>query len=106
MAFPNIPENFSVIDAGAEVTIVPEGELDVASAGQFREVLHHLADEGYDVVVDLSSTTFVDSTTVGVFVGAKRRFDTRRGSLKLASPRQPVKRVLELTGVASVLPVD
>ncbi len=62
--------------------------------------------EGRDVVVDLSETSFVDSTAIGVFVGAKRRFEARRCRLALSSPTASAARVLELTGMGRVVPIE
>ena len=59
----------------AEVGIVVlEGEIDIYSAPQFKEVLLNGIEGGARrVIVDLSDVTFIDSTALGVLVsGAKR----------------------------------
>jgi anti-anti-sigma factor len=97
---------FSVERYGARATVKPIGELDVAVAGEFRALLNSLATEERDVTVDLVRTTFVDSTILGVLLGAVRRFNAASHSLVLRSPQPPIERVLDLTGLIDVIPVE
>ena len=51
--------------------IAVTGEIDVATAPQLRECLHHVIAQGEaTVVLDLLGVTFLDSTALGVLVGA------------------------------------
>jgi anti-sigma B factor antagonist len=54
-----------------------EGEVDIYSAPQFKEVLLQGIEEGASrIIVDLAKVTFIDSTALGVLVsGAKRIFE-------------------------------
>lgn len=85
-------------DRGAAV-VKPVGELDAYTAPELREQLHGLAaDESVDLlVVDLSRVTFLDSSALGVLVGALRRMRERRRELRLVEPRPTVRRIFELT---------
>lgn len=54
------------------VTIKCHGRLLAESAGQLREFVRNLLDEGgYHIVVDCSDMTFVDSSGLGALVGLK-----------------------------------
>ena len=59
-------------DVDREVPIIAVvGEIDVATAPQLRECLHGVIAKGEPtVVVDLLDVTFLDSTALGVMVGA------------------------------------
>jgi len=81
-----------------------EGELDLASAPQLRECLHRLA--GQVIVLDFSKVTFMDSTFVGVLVGALKRANCNGGELILHGVRPPQRKVLDITGVSQVLNYD
>lgn len=84
--------------------VVARGEIDLATVGGFRTVLHELMVDGHvDVVVDLGGVPFVDSSALGALVAAHRRARGLGGSLALADVQQPVARVLELTGLDRVL---
>ncbi len=60
---------FSVDDGPAPVVTVT-GQLDLAVKDDLREVLSPLTGV---VTVDLTDVTFVDSSTIGVFVGVHKR---------------------------------
>ena len=90
---------------GAVHTICLSGELDLATIdgveGELRRV------EGSDawmIVVDLSGLTFISSSGVQLLVDAevRSRADSQRLALLRGSPA--VQRVLEICGVAEVLP--
>jgi anti-sigma B factor antagonist len=83
-----------------------EGEHDAFTAPELRERLHGLiADERFDVlVVDLEAVTFLDSTVLGLLVGARRRMRERGGEVQLVYPRGTARRIFELTGLDAVFP--
>src|SRR4051812_27212186 len=92
-----------VLETASSVIIAPQGELDMADAAALRTVLHRLGEQNVPVVIDLAATTFVDSTILGVLLGADRAFRARRVPLVVRNPRASISRVLVLTGVASAL---
>ena len=54
--------------------IAVSGEIDVATAPQLRECLHRVVAQGEaTVILDLLGVTFLDSTALGVLVGALKR---------------------------------
>jgi len=82
------------------------GDLDSSSAPSVREVLVDHADAGYDAVVDLSEVTFIDSSGVGVLVGALRRFQALHRRLALRDPTKPIRRVLDMTGLSAAFTIE
>ena len=102
------PEAQLVIDvtrAEAEVVIALGGELDLAGAPRLRDVLVEILQEpAIDLAFDLSGLRFIDSTGLGVLVGAHRRLpDGRR--LRILRPTASTYRVLELTGLHTTFEV-
>ena len=81
-----------------------EGELDMATAPALEDAL---ADAGFAerVVVDLSSCSFVDSSAVRVLVSSARDSQAAGGSLALVVTDPGLLRVLEISGVDTMLPV-
>lgn len=78
------------------------GELDLSSIDELvRAVSPSLAGPG-DVVLDLSKLQFVDSTGIRAFLDFGRKL-RGQGRLILESPTRPVRRVLDLMGVAGAL---
>ena len=83
------------------------GELDLASAPELRACLESLLEGGaHSVVIDLEGLAFCDSTGISALVRAVNQ--ARRGGrrLVLRRPRPGVRRVLEITGVTSVLEIE
>ncbi|MEU6238763.1 STAS domain-containing protein [Kitasatospora sp. NPDC047058] len=88
-------------------TVVPlSGDLDDYAALEVRRLLDVLVDGGaVRMVVDLAAVGFVDSTGLNVLLGAARRVRAGHGVLRLAGAVPRVRDVLELSGVAAVLPL-
>jgi anti-sigma B factor antagonist len=99
------PLDIEVRPNGTTVTLVLSGELDIASGPTLRACLESIDDGFRDIVLDLSDLTFLDSTGVGVIAEARRRLPNDLCQLSLHRPRGHVQRVIELTGLATVLPV-
>jgi anti-sigma B factor antagonist len=88
------------------VVVSVAGEIDVATAAQFREQLASVISGGARrVVVDLARVTFMASAGIGVLTGTHRVLAAQSGSLVLASPSPAAGRVLSLAGVDQVIPV-
>lgn len=107
---PGFVTDFSLTftrDSGAVVVGV-SGELDCATAPILEErLVDLLTDQGnLSIVLDLAGMTFVDSTGLSVFVTAYRHLRERDGSLLLRGSSASTRKVLEITGLDRVLPVD
>jgi anti-anti-sigma factor len=87
---------FSVGDGDTGPVVTAHGELDLAVKDELREVLSPLRG---NVTVDLSEVTFVDSSTIGVFVGAHKRLSEDGGALRLRNPQDMPRRALEIVGL-------
>jgi anti-sigma B factor antagonist len=92
------------VDGVSVVTVT--GEIDVATAPDLKECLVAQASDGVSaIVVDLSGVSFIDSTALGVLVGAFRRQEEAGGTLKLVVTEPRILKVLEITALTSVFPV-
>lgn len=92
----------------ASVLVVVEGEVDVSNAGELRDVLNAAADEGpaKPITVDLADVSYIDSTGIGVLVGAKNRATQAGTSFVVTNPQRNVARVLSLLGVNKELGLE
>lgn len=83
------------------------GELDAYSAPQLRRLVDELVgSNAARMVIDLSQTSFIDSTGLGVLVGSARRVADHGGELWLDAPTPAVYRVLQMTGLSLTIPVE
>ncbi|MGH9183309.1 MAG: STAS domain-containing protein [Acidimicrobiales bacterium] len=88
--------------AGYSVVSV-SGEVDVATVPHLREKLHGLAAQGQNqIVVDLDAVDFLDSTGLGVLVGALKRVRATDGDLRLVCNQSRIAKVFEVTGLTRV----
>ena len=82
------------------------GEVDVATAPRLREKLIELVNGGrHRIVVDLGAVEFLDSTGLGVLVGALKRVRTHDGDLYLVCTEQRILKVFEITGLTKVFSI-
>jgi anti-sigma B factor antagonist len=89
---------------GVNVTV--RGEVDVHTAPLLRERLLEAVGQGEALVlVHLDGVTFIDSTGLGVLVGAHRAQRASGGVLELVCSQPRVLRILELTGLHRVFDV-
>ena len=78
--------------------LTPAGEIDLHLAADLRrELLGAVADGAETVIVDMAATTFVDSMTLGVLLGAARRLQQRGGELRIACVDPNIRRIFEIT---------
>jgi len=88
-------------DAGWTVLTV-SGEIDIATAPSLRERLHALLAEGkHKLIVDLDDVGFLDSTALGVLVGALKRARVDNGEVRIACAQPRVLKVFEITRLDS-----
>jgi anti-anti-sigma factor len=86
--------------------VMARGEIDIYTGEQLRALLHDvLVDKPGKLILDLSETTFIDSTGLSVIIGAFKRAQMTGVELVLQSPSRNVLRVMELTGLNRAIPI-
>ena len=82
------------------------GEIDLFTTPEFKEaVARALSRDADAVVVDLTGATFIDSSSLGVLIGAHRRLTRRDGRLVVACDQPAILKVLRVTGLDGVFDV-
>jgi anti-sigma B factor antagonist len=82
------------------------GEADLYTAPEFKERLVQLIEAGNKrLVVDLSKASFIDSTILGVLVGAMKRLQPAQGSIAIVSADDQAKALFEITGLDHLFPI-
>ena len=81
-----------------------QGEVDIYSSPQFKEVLMRGIEDGpRRVVVDLAKVTFIDSTALGVVVSGVKGVRTHGGVLDIVCNDENIRRIFEITGLDRIL---
>jgi|HubBroStandDraft_6_1064221.scaffolds.fasta_scaffold1019495_2 anti-sigma B factor antagonist len=74
------------------------GEVDLATAPELKDALATATRNGArGVLVDLSHATFIDSTTLGVLMGAVKRLRPQGGELAIACNDANIRKIFEIT---------
>jgi anti-sigma B factor antagonist len=82
------------------------GEVDLYTAPEFKtQLLDVIAKGAKQVIVDLTNTTFIDSTTLGVLVGGIKRLRSSDGELSLVCSDRNITKIFEITGLDRVFAI-
>ena len=96
-----------VLDRDGWTVVLVGGEVDITTAPRLRERLLQLAADGKTrLVVDLGGVGFLDSTGLGVLVGALRRARTAGGDLVLSGLADQIARVFAITSLDQAFVVE
>ena len=91
---------------GDAYVIALSGEVDLYTAPEFKQQLLDVIGQGAsEVVVDLTDTTFIDSTTLGVLVGGVKRLRPNGGRLSLVCSDRNITKIFEITGLNKVFDI-
>src|SRR3954451_23412055 len=71
-----------------------------------RLVMPMLESRNHRVIIDLTETTFMDSTALGLVMGIRERVRSYFGDMRVVTDRPSVLRVFEITGLAATLRID
>jgi anti-sigma B factor antagonist len=83
------------------------GEIDVATSPELDQAIEGVLEHASSITIDLSATTFIDSSGLGVLVSAlKRARGLGHESVTLRGVQEPVRRVLEITGLTELFAVE
>ena len=91
---------------GDRTVVAVTGEIDVYTAPVLREELASLIDSQHtDLVVDLTAVRFMDSTGLGVLVGALKKVRTLGGELQLVIDQDKILKVFRITALTQVFTI-
>lgn len=82
------------------------GELDTGGAAEAHSALSQAVGRGAgDVTVDVSALEFIDSVGLGALMKAAGQLERQGRALRVTGAHGPVRRAIDLTGVAARLNV-
>ena len=107
---PSVVSPFAIEVSGepASPVVAVRGEIDVATSPQLRNDLNTLVARGArHITLDFSGVSFVDSSGLGVLVGAYKRLrEDEDGSVRIVGAQPSVRKVFEITGLEAALLQD
>ncbi len=88
----------SLEEIGGSYVVVVAGEIDLLGAPELKDVLGQaIALGGKRIVVDMTATRFIDSTTLGVILGASKRLRLDGGEIVLVIDHPSIRKIFEIT---------
>src|ERR687885_1868628 len=93
------------LDADRHVVAV-RGEIDLFTAPELKQKLTDAIEAGKTrLVVDLTETSFLDSTALGVLIGAVKRLRSRDGVLTIVNTDPNIAKTFEITGLDQIFTI-
>jgi anti-sigma B factor antagonist len=104
-----MPSEFAITEQGPEAghyVIAARGEIDLFTAPDLKQVLTDAIEGGaHRVVVDLSEVSFLDSTALGVLIGAVKRLRSRGGALAIVNVDASIAKTFQITGLDQIFTI-
>jgi anti-sigma B factor antagonist len=92
-------------DQDAHVIAV-SGEVDIFTAPELKRAIGTAIDEGARrIVVDLTDTRFLDSTALGVLIGAVKRLRLVDGRMMIVNTEASTAKTFEITGLDQIFEI-
>jgi anti-anti-sigma factor len=90
------------------VRIVVRGEIDLQNAGDVEaQLTEAISNQATMVSIDLADVAYLDSAGLRVLFHLVDRLATLQIAVELVTPvRSPSRRVIELSGLAALVPLD
>ena len=91
---------------GDRHVLAVRGEIDLFTAPELKQVLAESIENGrVRIVIDLTETTFLDSTALGVLIGAVKRLRSRDGQLVIVNTDANIAKTFEITGLDQIFTI-
>ena len=93
------------LDAERHVIAV-RGQINLFTAPELKQKLGEAIEAGRrQIVVDLTQTSFLDSTALGVLIGAVKRLRSDSGRLVLVNVDTNIAKTFEITGLDQIFTI-
>jgi anti-sigma B factor antagonist len=105
----SVSSSIQIARDGDVAVVVLQGEHDLSTADRLRQAIERARDGSTAVVVDLTEATFIDSAVLGVLIAEHERAASNGsavGYVVAAGSGHSVQRIIDLAGVAAVLPIS
>jgi anti-sigma B factor antagonist len=80
------------------------GEVDISNAHQFKKQLEAaLSAKKQNISIDFSELKYIDSTGLGVIIGAYGAIKNEGLTIKVLNPKDNVKKLLSVSGLTKLL---
>ncbi|HEY8420845.1 MAG TPA: STAS domain-containing protein [Thermoclostridium sp.] len=86
-----------------KVRIILSGEIDISTAPEFKTRLYELIGDGTkDIELICDRLSYIDSTGLGILVGALKRVKNHENNVYIYRLRDNIKKLFRITGLDKV----
>lgn len=98
--------NITVREIGTVSIISVTGRLDNKLSGKVEPAVKEILDKGINrIIINLATTTYINSTGLRVLLMAQHETASRNGNLLICHPNKNLSEILEDTGESALLTV-
>ncbi|MDK2800695.1 MAG: anti-sigma factor antagonist [Clostridiales bacterium] len=101
--------NLSVIEKKSNEVVVVElnGEIDISTVTELKDKLYAIIEKNNkDVRLDCKNLTYIDSTGLGVLVGALKKVKNNNKDIYIVNLRSNIKKLFLITGLDNVFKIE
>ncbi len=88
------------------LSITIDDRFDFSLHQQFRDAYIDCAKSGVNVVIDLTKTSYMDSSALGMILLLKDHVEKLSGTLKIVKPNDAVYKILEIAQFHRLMPIE
>ena len=101
----DIKVNTRVLNDKAQAVEV-QGEIDVYTSPRIKETINELIEKGhYQLVINLEGVRYIDSTGLGVLIGALKKVREHNGRILLVCTNPQIKKIFNITGLVKIFEI-
>ncbi|MFP4498845.1 MAG: STAS domain-containing protein [Vulcanimicrobiota bacterium] len=79
------------------------GEIDVYTSPKVKETISELIEkENYKLIINLEGVRYIDSTGLGVLIGALKKVREHDGGINLVCNNPQIKKIFNITGLVKI----
>ena len=94
----------SVLDKAHVVEV--QGEIDVYASPRVKEMINELIEQGrFNLIIDLEGVRYIDSTGLGVLIGALKKVREHEGRILLICTNPQIKKIFNITGLVKIFEI-
>lgn len=84
-----------------------EGEVDIYTANNLKEsIIDIISNNQEDIIIDASKLVYIDSTGLGVLIGALKRLKQKEKDIYIINARSNIKKIFNITGLDKIFKVE
>lgn len=84
-----------------------EGELDIYTSTDLKESLSKIKEDNIkDLVINMQSLDYIDSTGLGILVGVLKRLKQKQKDIYILNTKPNVKKIFTITGLDKIFKLE